>query len=160
MAEAAPPGTTAMAALMPCSVSFAQQLCERASADSNGGVCVVANINTATQIVISGASDAVHRAVELGKAGIGDERVKRAVMLDVAGAFHSPIMQLAADRMAGHIAALPMKRPCVPLVSNVTAQPVSEVDELRALMLAHFTASVQWYKSASFHSAVQLATST
>ena len=143
-----------MAALMPCSLSFAQQLCERASADTGGGVCVVANINTASQIVVSGASDAVRRAVELGRAGLGDERVKRAVMLNVAGAFHSPIMQYARDRMEPLIAALHISRPCVPIISNVTGQPVSDVEEIRALMLEHFTAPVQWYKSAQ-HSTVQ-----
>lgn len=148
MAAGAQPATTAMAALMPSSLPFAQQLCERATADTNGSVCVVANINTASQIVISGATDAVRRAVELGRVGIGDERVKRAVVLDVAGAFHSPIMQFARNGMQRHIAALPMKRPCVPVISNVTAEAVSDVDEIRALMLEHFTAPVQWYKSA------------
>ena len=146
MAECAQPDTTAMAALLPCSLSFAQQLCDRASLDT-GAVCVVANINTASQIVIAGQVEAVERAVELGKAGLDDERVKRAVRLDVSAPFHSPIMQPARQQMEADIAALSMKRPSVSIVSNVTAQPVSDVDELRALMLEHFTSSVQWYRS-------------
>ena len=139
-----------MAALMPCSRSFAQQLCKRAVADiaQDGLVCVVANINTANQVVISGHTEAVLRAVELGKAGVREERVKRAVMLDVATAFHSPIQQSARRFMEPYIAAVPIQRPCVPLISNVTAQPVSDVDEIRALMLEHITSPVQWHKSA------------
>ena len=102
MAECAQPDTTAMAALLPCSLSFAQQLCDRASLDT-GAVCVVANINTASQIVIAGQVEAVERAVELGKAGLDDERVKRAVRLDVSAPFHSPIMQPARQQMEADI---------------------------------------------------------
>jgi len=146
MSECAPPNSTAMAALLGCSLPFAQQLCVRAAAHT-GGVCVIANINTASQIVIAGQVEAVERAVELGKSGNGEERVKRAVRLDVSAPFHSPIMQPARDRMAAEIAALSMKRPCVPIISNVTAETVSDVEELRALMLEHFTSPVQWYRS-------------
>ena len=147
MTSGTPPDTAPMAALMPCSFRFAQQLCERASAELDNDVCVVANINTASQMVVSGTPRAVFRAVELGKLGAGGEQVKRAFMLDVAGAFHSPLMQPARDAMRSHIAALRIRRPCVPLISNVTAQPVSDPEQICALMLQHFTAPVLWYRS-------------
>jgi [acyl-carrier-protein] S-malonyltransferase len=94
---------TAMAALSPCSPRLAQRLCRQAGVET-GGVCVVACINTSLQQVIAGHAKAVERAMALGKAGMDGEegetgRVRRAVLLDVSAAFHSPLMQPAQDAM-------------------------------------------------------------
>ena len=141
MLGGARPGEIVMAVLRPCSPSFAQQLCDREQVDPPwGGRCVVSCINSATEVVIAGDGYPAYQAMQLGKAGIGESRLTYAAMVDVAGAFHSPIQNWARERMERQIAALHITRPCVPTMSNVTGQPVNEVEEIRALTLEHFTA--------------------
>jgi len=151
---------TAMAALFPCSLHQAQQLVLEASQDT-GLVCVVANINTASQIIISGHKAAVERCIELARQGHGGQeqgagrmrgeqgnnRIKRATLLDVSAAFHSPLMMHAQQGMKPLIEHLILKKPAVPIISNVTAESVDDVDQLRSLMAQHIIQPVQWQQS-------------
>ena len=96
------PDSTAMVALNPCSLPFALHLCERVQ---HVGEVHVANINSQQQLVVTGEVRAVQAAVELGKAGWGDEKVRRAVTLDVSAPFHSPLMRPIREAMAAVIAS-------------------------------------------------------
>ena len=73
--------------------------------------------------------------------------VKRFVELPVSGAFHSPLMQLAADRMRGLLAAAPLRAPRVPVITNVSAAPVEDPDVLRRDLIEQITHAVRWTES-------------
>jgi [acyl-carrier-protein] S-malonyltransferase len=109
----------------------------------------VANDNAPGQIVISGARAAVERAGELGK----DHGVRRAIPLPVSAPFHCALMQPAADRMAGALAAVTLQAPVVPLIANVTAAPVDDVETIRRLLVAQVTGTVRWRESVQFMAA-------
>jgi len=100
----------------------------------------LANINSPGQIVLSGTADAIEKAAEACKAA----GAKRALPLPVAGAFHSPLMQPAADRMAELLADIEISEPSMPVLSNVTGAPHENADAIRANMVAQITGSVRW----------------
>lgn len=100
----------------------------------------MANINSPDQIVLSGTAEGIAKAEVLCK----EAGAKRALPLPVAGAFHSPLMQPAADRMAAFLADIPLSAPCIPVLSNVTGRPHESVDAIRANMVAQITGSVRW----------------
>jgi [acyl-carrier-protein] S-malonyltransferase len=100
----------------------------------------LANINSPGQTVLSGTADALARAETLCK----EAGAKRVLPLPVAGAFHSPLMQPAADRLAGFLETIPLKEPSVPVLSNVTGVPHGSVESLRSNMIAQITGSVRW----------------
>jgi [acyl-carrier-protein] S-malonyltransferase len=130
------PGT--MVAVVHPDPELIERLCAEASAE--GGACVPANYNSPGQIVISGDAETVARTVELARAA----GVRRTLPLNVSGAFHSPLMRSAADDFAAELAAVGLRRPAFPIVSNVTAQPVTEPAEARRLLLEQLTAPVRW----------------
>jgi len=137
--------TGAMAALMPFSEMAAHEVCQRAREGFvEGTVCQVANINSSAQVVISGHRHAVERAVALAKAGVGKERARRAVMLDVSAPFHCDLMSPAAESMAELFKSMNFSKPAVPIVSNVTAQPISDPEQLKELLVKQITAPVLW----------------
>jgi [acyl-carrier-protein] S-malonyltransferase len=141
MQKAAPVGVGAMASLIGPKVDIA--LAEQAAAvGAEIGVCVVANDNNQGNVVISGDKAAVERAIEAAKA-MG----ARAIPLNVSAPFHCPLMQPAADAMAEALAAVEMKVPGAPVISNVTARPVSDPDEIRKLLVAQVTGRVRWRES-------------
>jgi [acyl-carrier-protein] S-malonyltransferase len=131
------PGT--MAAVLGMDDADVEAVC--ASVES--GVCVPANFNSPGQIVISGdvagVEEGMERALEAG--------AKKAVRLQVSGAFHSPLMQDAADGLEAFLAELPFADPTVPVVSNVTAAPVTSGDEARDLLVRQVTSPVRWAAS-------------
>lgn len=132
----AQPGT--MAAIL-CDPSFdVEAICEEASRD--GGVVVAANFNAPGQVVISGEIEAVRRAMELAKT----RGAKRAIPLSVSGAFHSPLMRSAADGLRTALDDVPLGEPRVPVVANVTAEPVTDSLTARRLLLEQLTAPVRW----------------
>jgi [acyl-carrier-protein] S-malonyltransferase len=104
--------------------------------------CYVANFNSLAQTVLSGTAESIDQAEVLVK----EAGAKRAIRLPVAGAFHSPLMQSAADKMAEVLAPLTFASPAVPVLSNVTAQPHNE-DTLKENMVKQITSSVQWVAS-------------
>ena len=129
------PGT--MAATMGLSVAQVEQVCEDAS---RTGVVVPANFNSAVQIVISGAVPAVEKAVELARiAG-----ARRAMLLEVGGAFHSPLMEPARSELEEFLADVTINRPSKPVVANVTAAAVTDPGEIRNLLVKQVTAPVRW----------------
>lgn len=133
------PGT--MAAILGLEDEALEEVCARASA--TGGACVPANYNAPGQIVISGDVPAVERAIELAKAA----GAKRALRLNVSGAFHSPLMQVAEPGLEAQLAGAPLQPPAFPVVSNVTAQPVSDVSAARRLLVSQLTSPVRWTAS-------------
>ena len=140
MQQAVPVGEGAMAALLGMEYDDAVAVAQEASAV---GVCTAANDNAPGQIVLSGAKVAVERAMELAK----EKGARRAVLLPVSAPFHCALMQPAAERMAAALADVSMQPPAVPLVANVTAAPVSDVDEIRRCLLAQVTGNVRWRES-------------
>lgn len=103
----------------------------------------LANINSPDQIVLSGTADGIAKAEALCKAA----GAKRALPLPVAGAFHSPLMKPAAEKMAAFLADIRLAAPRIPVLSNVTGLPHGDVESLRANMVAQITGSVRWVES-------------
>lgn len=136
-AEAVPGG---MLALIGCDEAKATEVCDRAR---QGGVLVCANFNAPGQVVISGDADAIDRAqAAAAEAGL------RATPLPVAGAFHSPLMEPAADRLALALADTPIDTGPLaqcPVYSNVTAQPHEpDAESIRRRLTEQLTCPVRW----------------
>ena len=140
MQAAVPVGEGAMAALLGADLSIAQKIAEAAA---QGEVCTVANDNDPSQVVISGAKAAIDRAIEMAK----DYGAKRAIALPVSAPFHCPMMQPAAEAMDKALAEARIDTPLVPVFANVTAQPVSDVDTIRKLLVEQVTGMVRWRES-------------
>jgi [acyl-carrier-protein] S-malonyltransferase len=141
-----------MVALIGADAAQADQVCAEARG-VGGDVLVPANFNAPGQIVISGHITACQRAIEVaGKLGL------RATALPVAGAFHSPIMQPAADRLAAALAKTPIKPPRCPVMSNVTALPHAPETAaggtieaaIRARLVAQLTHPVRWAEDCTY----------
>ena len=140
MQAAVPVGEGAMAAILGADRAKAQEI---ADAAAEGQVCSVANDNDPGQVVISGAKDAVGRAVPLAK----ELGAKRAVLLPVSAPFHCPLMQPAADVMEKALAEAELRAPLVPVYANVTAAPVADPVAIRALLVEQVTGMVRWRES-------------
>jgi len=140
MQAAVPVGVGAMAALLGADLTIAQKIAEAAA---QGEVCTVANDNDPSQVVISGAKAAIDRAIEIAK----DYGAKRAIALPVSAPFHCPLMQPAADAMDKALAEARIDAPLVAVFANVTAQPVSDVDTIRKLLVEQVTGMVRWRES-------------
>lgn len=104
---------------------------------------VVANDNTIGQVVISGSKEGIVKACELAKAA----GAKRALELPVSGAFHSPLMQAAADEMSAHIDALEMNDAKLPVIMNVAAEGITDVATIKQNMKKQITGSVRWVET-------------
>lgn len=140
MQAAVPVGAGAMAALIgKVDVATAEEIAKEGSA---AGVVVVANDNNIGNVVISGEKAGVDAALAAAKA-----KGVRAIPLAVSAPFHSPLMQPAADVMAGALAAAEIGTLAVPLVANVTAQPVHEPSVIRRLLVEQVTGRVRWRES-------------
>lgn len=130
------PGT--MAAILGLDDAAVEAVCRDASTETE--VCVPANYNSPGQLVISGDVQAVERAVELAKAA----GARRAVQLNVSGAFHSPLMAVAESGLAERLGEVALERPAFPVVSNVTAGPVDDAATARRLLIQQLTSPVRW----------------
>jgi [acyl-carrier-protein] S-malonyltransferase len=138
MEAAVPGGQGAMAAVLGAERGALQALCEAVSAET--GLVVLANVNCPGQIVVSGTAEGVRAVVERGK----EAGAKRVIPLEVSGPFHSPLMQPAADRLEQVLAELTMRDAEVPVIANVTAEPVTSAEEIRGLLKRQVTAPVLW----------------
>jgi len=138
MEAAVPGGQGAMAAVLGAERGALQALCEAVSAET--GLVVLANVNCPGQIVVSGTAEGVRAVVERGK----EAGAKRVIPLEVSGPFHSPLMQPAADRLERVLAELTMRDAKVPVIANVTAEPVTSAEEIRGLLKRQVTAPVLW----------------
>lgn len=107
------------------------------------GICQVANLNAPGQVVLSGEI----AALEAVEAAAPEHGVKRAVRLSVAGAFHSECMRPAAARLAAALTEVEVRPPRVPVVSNVTARPVSAPEEIKTNLVEQICSPVLWEKS-------------
>ena len=128
------PGT--MAALLGVGAEEAETLCDDARGED---VLLVANLNSPVQVVISGTVEAVARAEALAK-----ERKVRALRLQVAGAFHSPLMEPAVAAIDERLDALAFRAPRFPIAENVAGTLVDDPEELRALLRRHVVSPVRW----------------
>lgn len=131
------PGT--MAAIIALPDETIEATCAEVSAEGNG-VVVPANYNCPGQLVISGNVDAVNAACEKLKAA----GAKRALVLPVGGAFHSPLMQPAADELQKAIEEVDFLTPRCPIYQNVDAQAHTDAAEIKKNLMAQLTASVKW----------------
>ena len=140
MQAAVPVGEGTMAVLLGADIDQAKALAEAAA---QGEVCEVANDNDPSQVVLSGHTAAIERAVALTK----EHGIKRGMILNVSAPFHSSLMTPAAEKMAHALAATPPKAMALPLYANVTAAAVTDPDEERALLVEQVTGRVRWRES-------------
>ena len=142
MAEAGGARPGGMAAVLGMEDEAAEALCQ-ASSRPPDSIVVPANLNSPGQVVISGDRDAVERAIDLGP-GMG---AKKVVPLGVSGAFHSSLMEPAQRGLRERLEAVKFCRPLYPVYSNVTAEPVSDGDVARELLMRQLTSPVRWAAS-------------
>ncbi len=102
-----------------------------------------ANYNAADQIVLSGTAEAIAKAEALAK----QAGAKRAVRLEVAGAFHCPLMQPAADKCKKILSSVSFRKPAFPVISNVTAKPVTDPEQMRDILTTQIISPVLWEPS-------------
>jgi [acyl-carrier-protein] S-malonyltransferase len=126
-----------MAALLGLDVADVIEIAAEAAA---GEVCEAANDNAAGQVVVSGHKAAVARAIEIAKR----KGAKRAVLLPVSAPFHCALMEPAARVMADALDRVKMHKPNVPLIANVTAEPLSEPRDIRDSLVRQVTEMVRW----------------
>jgi len=140
MQEAVPVGTGAMAAVIGVPLEEIEAACNEAS---QGQVCSPANINSATQVVIAGDTEAVDRASELLKS----RGAKRVLKLNVSAPFHCALMAPAQERLAVDLEATGFDDLQVPLVTNVDAAVVGKGGEARAALVRQVSSPVRWLES-------------
>lgn len=124
-------------------VGMDDEIVEQVCADVDG-VVVPANYNCPGQLVISGAVDAVNKACELLK----EKGAKRALVLPVGGAFHSPLMEPAREELAAAIEATEFSTPVCPVYQNVDAKPYTDAAAIKANLIAQLTGAVRWTQTA------------
>src|SRR5690606_8374406 len=135
MQEACEAVPSTMAAILGLEDQIVEEIC--ATVD---GVVVPANYNCPGQLVISGSIPAVEEAcAKLTEAG-----AKRALLLPVGGAFHSPLMEPAREELAAAIEATTFSNPICPVYQNVTASAVSSPEEIKKNLVVQLTAPVKW----------------
>lgn len=136
-AEATPSG---MLSLLGATQQTATALAEEAS---QAGVCQVANLNSPSQIILSGENTAIDAAEAAAK----DHGIRRCIRLSVAGAFHSEVMRPAAERLQEALLDVEILPPKIPVLSNVTAEPAGSPDMIRELLARQVCAPVLWERS-------------
>ncbi len=129
------PGT--MAAIIGLEAEQVKQLCEQASAK---GVVQPANFNSPEQIVISGSVEGVHAAMELAR----EQGARRVVELVVGGAFHSPLMEPAREKLKAALDETPFRDARIPVFTNVNAQPETRGSALKELLELQLIRPVRW----------------
>ncbi|MEN2494621.1 MAG: Malonyl CoA-acyl carrier protein transacylase [Hyphomicrobiaceae bacterium hypho_1] len=137
MQKAVPVGEGAMIALLGVGIDIADKIACKAA---HVGICEIANDNDPTQVVLSGTKAAIDRVADLSKS----YGVRRAVVLPVSAPFHCSLMQPAARVMAEKLSNVKIRKPVIPVVTNVTATPVSDPDKIRLCLVEQVTDTVQW----------------
>jgi [acyl-carrier-protein] S-malonyltransferase len=135
------PGT--MAAILGLDGPAVEEVCEQAS---SVGVVVPANFNSQSQIAISGEVSAIEKAMELAKSA----GAKRAIKLEVGGAFHSPLMEPARIALEEYLRRRSFTKATHPVIANVTGQPVTSASEFLSLLVDQVTSPVKWSQSMGF----------
>ena len=139
MQEASDARPGAMTALLGLSAEEAAAICATAG---RGDVLTVANENSPKQTVVSGTLEAIERAEDMARS-----RGARVVRLNVAGAFHSPLMQPALGRVRQAVARMAFREPRFPVVPNASARPSAHPSALRDLLSRHLVSPVRWDRS-------------
>lgn len=138
MQEACDANPSSMAAVLGLEDEKVEQICSDIE-----GIVVPANYNCPGQLVISGETIAVEKACEaLKEAG-----AKRAILLPVSGAFHSPLMQPAQEKLAKAIDSVKFNTPLIPIYQNITTTAVTDPEEIKKNLIAQLTGSVKWTQS-------------
>jgi [acyl-carrier-protein] S-malonyltransferase len=133
-----------MAAILGLDIPTLEEICSRASTSLE--IVQVANDNCPGQVVISGASNALERAMQQAQ----DAGARRVVRLAVSIAAHSPLMRHAQADFNQAVDAAPLVDPIIPLVGNVTAQPLTSAQQIRADLQAQLNSRVRWTESIQF----------
>ncbi len=131
-----------MAAVLALSDEKVEEVCRQVQ-DETGEIVVAANYNCPGQLVISGSITGIDIACEKMKAA----GAKRALVLPVGGAFHSPLMMPAKQELSAAIAATYFNQPICPVYQNVTAEPVTSPDQIKQNLIEQLTAPVKWTQS-------------
>lgn len=140
MQNAVPVGEGAMAAILGLDFDVVKELAEHVSGDE---ICQAANDNSVGQVVVSGHLGAVNAAVALAQ----EKGAKKAVALPVSAPFHCRLMQPAAEKMKEALEQEDFSAPSVPIVTNITADAVSDPNRLRDLLVDQITGTVRWRES-------------
>jgi [acyl-carrier-protein] S-malonyltransferase len=140
MAEAVPPGTGLVAALLGLSADVVKTACQEAA---SVGVVAAANFNSPGQVVIAGEKAAVERAIEIAKT----KGCKKAISLPVSVPVHTPLMRGAADRLAAEFDGVAWRDLTVPLVNNAEAAALQRSEDIRASLVRQLPSSVRWEES-------------
>jgi len=143
MKEAGEQNPGRMAAIIRMDVEPLEEICRQASGPTEMESVQVANYNAPGQIVISGESKAVERAMALAQ----ERGAHRVIPLAVSIASHSPLMRRAADGLRQVVKGTKMEPARTPIIANTTAQPITNPDEVRAELVAQLTRSVRWIAS-------------
>lgn len=130
------PGT--MAAIVGLEDNIVEEVCESISE-----TVVTANYNCPGQLVISGSVEGINKAVEL----LTEKGAKRAIVLEVGGAFHSPLMQPAKDELAEKINSITFESPNCPIYQNVTAKGERDAESIKQNLIDQLTSPVRWTMS-------------
>jgi len=131
-----------MAAILGLDIPTVEAICQQAREES-GRPVQVANDNCPGQVVISGAVEALERAVALAE----EAGARRVVRLAISIAAHSPLMGVITEEFAAAVRATPMQPPRVPIVMNATATPTADLAEIREHLIAQLTSPVRWTES-------------
>lgn len=134
-----------MAAILQLDAETLTDICRQAS-QTTGKVVQVANYNSPGQVVISGDQSALEQAMRLAQAA-GARRVTR---LAVSIASHSLLMAVVSDEFRRAVDTTPLEQPQLPVVANVTARPLSGVENIRRELVAQLTSSVRWVESVQY----------
>ncbi len=140
MQEACQTSQGTMAAVIGLTETDILSICREASSH---GVIQPANFNSKDQIAISGERRAVEKGAELAR----ERGARKVIMLEVAGAFHSELMRPAQEKFRRTVDGLKVKEPAVPVVANVNAEPVSQPEQIKALLIDQITMPVLWHQS-------------
>ncbi len=146
MQEAVPVGEGAMAAILGLEIDVVREIAQSAG---QGDVCATANDNAPGQVVVSGTKAAVERAIDIAKA----RGARRAIPLPVSAPFHCSLMAPAAEVMADALAAIDIKKPAVPIVVNVLAEPLEDPAQIRQRLVEQVTGAVRWRQSVEWMAA-------
>lgn len=140
MQEAAAGRRTAMAAILGLDAQTVKRVCREAAVH---GVVEPSNFNSPGQVVIAGEERAVQAGMVLAKAA----GARRAVVLPVSAPFHTSLMQSAADRLAPLLQQVLLRPARIPVISNVTAEPVQQPEEIRRALMVQVASPVRWEES-------------
>jgi [acyl-carrier-protein] S-malonyltransferase len=143
MQEAVPEGQGGMVAVIGPELAAVEAIVAEARARAVGEIIEIANHNSTGQVVLSGSARGMELAIEVAK----EKGAKRALPLTVSAPFHCSLMQPAAEKMREALAAARLLQPKVPVIANVTAEPVSDPAQIRELLVKQVTGMVRWVDS-------------